>query len=273
MPTTEELFDYARLADASYIDLSTVLYWDPAAVATAAVSQERLPLKLAEDTFNLSGWEVVDYNDRDNTTTGFAATLFKGPGDKYVLGIRGTESIWEDLFKADLKEIGFLGLALSQSVSMVNYILRLTSASTNTNVLQLDLEYSLADTPPAAANGNHIGKKNAWLWLEPRATGATGLNAIPANTQIAVTGHSLGGHLAGLATRLFPNLFNQAVLFNAPGFNPGPASWVTSALSVTPIGAIFANMLPAQALTDAAMNMFNAVHTGSRRKLRQRRII
>jgi len=259
MPTTEELFDYARLADAAYIDLSKVLYWDPAAVAAAAVSQERLPLKLAEDTFTLSGWQVVAYDDLDNKTTGFASTLFKGPGEEYVLGIRGTESglgSWEDLFKADLKEIGFLGLALSQAVSMVNFVLRLTSSGTN--ILQLDLKYSTADTPPAASN--HIGTKNAWLWLEPRATGATGLNAIPANTQIDVTGHSLGGHLAGLATRLFPNLFDQAVLFNAPGFDPPTATWVKTALNVTPLGAIFSQQVlpPVQALTDEAMDMFRA---------------
>ncbi|HXF65554.1 MAG TPA: hypothetical protein VNK67_02490 [Burkholderiales bacterium] len=50
---------------------------------------------------------------------------------------------------------------------------------------------------------------------------APGLGLIGANERVTVTGHSLGGHLAALAARLFPQNVNPDIyLFNAPGFDP-----------------------------------------------------
>ena len=47
-----------------------------------------------------------------------------------------------------------------------------------------------------------------------------GLGLLTSTDQVTVTGHSLGGHLAALALRVFPGLFDQAVTFNAPGNDP-----------------------------------------------------
>ena len=47
---------------------------------------------------------------------------------------------------------------------------------------------------------------------------------------VTAVGHSLGGHLAALAVRLFPDLFAQAVTFNAPGFD----GVISDALTVSP---------------------------------------
>lgn len=57
------------------------------------------------------------------------------------------------------------------------------------------------------------------IWLEPTSR-KDGLGVLSAADEITVTGHSLGGHLAALALRLFPGLFDQGVTFNAAGFDP-----------------------------------------------------
>jgi hypothetical protein len=206
MQTIQQLFDYARLADASYVDLSNVTWLnDPVAVANDAVSEGRLPRYLADATFNTSasGWQVVGYDDSQNGASGFAATLFKNTEGKYVLAMRGTEAgaqqTFIDLLGADLKEIGFFGLALSQTVSMANFMLRLQGAQGANNVLQFELRSSTSSAAPAMGPnviGAPMGQAGAWFWLEPRRDGQ-GLGTLPAGTRIDVTGHSLGGHLAG----------------------------------------------------------------------------
>jgi RTX calcium-binding nonapeptide repeat (4 copies) len=265
MATLQQLFDYARLADASYIDLSTTSWQgNPDAVKNRGVEQSRLPEGLAVATFNTApgGWQVVGYDDSQNTTTGFAATLFKNTEGKYVLAVRGTESGLQqtaiDLFKSDLKEIGFFGLALSQTVSMVNFVLRLQAPENASNVMQFDLRTSTSNGAPTigpSVIGAPMGQPGAWFWLEPRTNGQ-GLGAIPAGTTIDVTGHSLGGHLAGLATRLFPGLVNDAVIFNSPGYDPATAGLVRLASSNTPLASILDLISPAQQLTDESMAMF-----------------
>jgi hypothetical protein len=71
--------------------------------------------------------EITNHNHWDNPTTGFAATVVRrasANGDEYVLAIRGTETEGDqlriDLVGADVEEIGFIGMALSQAVSLVN---------------------------------------------------------------------------------------------------------------------------------------------------------
>ena len=265
MQTIQQLFDYARLADAAYINLLDVAWLNnPDAVVNDAVAEGRLPRRLAEATFNTApnGWQVAGYDDSRNAIDGFAATLFKSTEGKYVLAMRGTEDsagqTTIDLWKSDIKEIGYIGLALSQTVSMVNLMLRLQGTQGATNVLQFDLRTSTASTAPAIgpnAIGAPLGQAGAWFWLEPRNDGQ-GLGALPAGAKIDVTGHSLGGHLAGLATRLLPQLVNEAVIFNAPGFDPATAGQVAAAASGTPLGALFGVLPPAQQLTDEAMDMF-----------------
>ena len=46
-----------------------------------------------------------------------------------------------------------------------------------------------------------------------------------------MTGHSLGGHLAALAARLFPELISDCYTYNAPGFDPNSANIVTTAVT------------------------------------------
>ena len=56
------------------------------------------------------------------------------------------------------------------------------------------------------------------------------MDLIGPNEQFTVTGHSLGGHLAALAARLFPQQIMKAYAFNAPGFDPELSSLILGAL-------------------------------------------
>jgi hypothetical protein len=137
---------------------------------------------LSRATFNTSttGWQVADYYDSENPTTGFAATLFKNTDSRYVLGVRGTETdngqAWIDLIKTDLGEIGFLGLALKQTVSMVNYILRAQGDVNSASVLQFTLRSSSGIAPPSGVQS--VGQAGSWYWLEG-TNNERGLGLIP----------------------------------------------------------------------------------------------
>ena len=133
MATIQDYYIYSVLANASYINLDNVQI-NPTNLVREA-SKERIPTTLARQLFDptlpenkgLSVWSIPnsDYY-YGNDGTGFAATLFE-KGNEKVLAIRGTEPFADyavDL-KADLAQIGFIGFALDQTVSMINYIQRL----------------------------------------------------------------------------------------------------------------------------------------------------
>ncbi len=172
------------------------------------------------------GWAVTDFHPNDST--GFAASLFAKEGtNEKVLAIRGTEPITfppTDLI-ADLHEIGEYGMAISQAVSMFNYIQCLKADKGMMAVPQLVLHIDLY--PPSS------GEFITASLLPPKfisvsvAYNGEGLGLIKPEDNLVVTGHSLGGHLAAAAYRMFPQLIDTAVTYNAPGFDPtvGMGGW------------------------------------------------
>jgi len=57
---------------------------------------------------------------------------------------------------------------------------------------------------------------------------ATGVGGIVPEEKVTVTGHSLGGHLAYMAARLFPEVVNaQVYVYNAAGYDPSTADFIT----------------------------------------------
>lgn len=244
MATTSDYFTYAKLATAAYVNLDGRLT-DGVTLASESDRQGRLPAALATLTFvkdqisNPDPWTIpkvknaTDPADNNRTGysgndgTGFAATLFERGGEK-VLAVRGTEpeggQFYKDLINADLGQIGFLGFALSQAVSMINFMLRLRAPADVKNVLQFDWKFSI--TRPLTLAAIPLGEGLAYFSLIPSNTGQ-GLGLIGDTEKITVTGHSLGGHLAALAARLFPGQVKEAYLFNAPGFDPTSSNVLT----------------------------------------------
>lgn len=146
MPTIAEYYEFAKLTTASYI------IFDDKSLNGESIAQEsnldnRLPTSLADKMFVQnpetnpgSVWTIPEGGYYGNDDTGFAATLFEKDGQK-VLAIRGTEGgggaldIYQDLLISGLAQIGFIGFALSQTVSMINYIQRLSNNRGQTTFL------------------------------------------------------------------------------------------------------------------------------------------
>jgi len=239
MPSPSSLgyYEYAKLASAAYIRLESEPTYAGGRVAFQANGQARLPLALANQTFNensseaiasgQSVWTIPNFGpDRNgyfgnDPLTGFAATLFEKDG-QHVLAIRGTEPTGDqrlyDVLIADLQQIGFMGVALDQAVSMVNLILRMREPQRNTSVLQFEWKHTVAPLAEGIPQVT-LSLGRGYIYLVPSYT-AKGLELIGPNEKIIVTGHSLGGHLAAFAARLFPSVVSEAYTYNAPGFDP-----------------------------------------------------
>ena len=140
-----DYYKYAQLSTAAYVRVG-ISSWDGATFVGLASSdeQDRLPSSIATDLFNPANadaqrWILAHYYGSDNTNdpiasadkSGFAASLFTRDtenGTERVLAIRGTEPKEDglvDLISADLGQIGVFGIALTQTISMVNLIQRL----------------------------------------------------------------------------------------------------------------------------------------------------
>ena len=208
---------------------------------------------LGQEIFIHQGWTIPSFYANDST--GFAANVFSKEGtNEKVLAIRGTEAglgyplqTITDLVAADLAEIGLAGLALNQAVSLFNYVQRLRADATDTQVVRVDLKISSLPgvLPSPVPDGVQsvsvtVSGITTYFWFDVHHD-AQGLGILAETDQLTVTGHSLGGHLAGLAARLFPDLFDQAVLFNAAGFDP-----LTSLKLTDQIVDLFGTVLSAQ---------------------------
>jgi Ca2+-binding RTX toxin-like protein len=233
--TSLDYYKYATLATAAYVRMGGRSL-DGATFANEAGSpdQARLPTSLGTSLFNPEDpaaprWQILSYYGSDarefsDDESGFAATLFQQDEEK-VLAIRGTEPGTDgavDLFSADLGQIGIFGIAVTQVVATANYLMRLTwKESALAPQVAVRISTSLPPSPSdyyVPVEG--IDSSTLYLVFSP-AERRERLDGIAEGEVVKLTGHSLGGHVAAMAAKLFPNLFDQDVtVFNSAGYDP-----------------------------------------------------
>ncbi|MCG8015397.1 MAG: hypothetical protein JAY97_04205 [Candidatus Thiodiazotropha sp. 'RUGA'] len=229
-------YSSALLSEASYANFQTAINPDGSfnegRVITALVNingvvdpDKGFSQAQAEDF--VRHWRVAHH--LPNTSTGFSATVFESldnPGE-FVFAMRGTEPTAQwgtDLTLADIADIGADGIALNQAIDLFNYYQRLTTPEDQ--LAHQFMLYEGTEPPPEGVEYLEYDDDRPFtetqyqylVTVEPMQ----GEYVIPdTTTTIDITGHSLGGHLALILSRLDPGRTGQVYTYNAPGFDTG----------------------------------------------------
>ncbi|MDO5693311.1 MAG: calcium-binding protein [Pseudomonadota bacterium] len=190
----------AVLADACYVHGLTP---DMKGDYLADALSKRLTLSLAKyvgDNFTV----VSQYTDHGSS--GFSVTVFKDNAGQTYVSMRGTEPAdWSRDFPPDINAYLGSGLAESQIVEMVNWYMR---AKTAANQPCDQYQYTIVDHLP---NGDPVyGYKVTSVTVAENG-------ALVGAGPLLVNGHSLGGHLATIFTRLFNSAVSHSSTFNGLG--------------------------------------------------------
>ena len=159
-------------------------------------------------------WEIPAGGYWDNDNYGFAATVYQRDHNgttETVLAIRGTEPDQQSLHDLAVSDlfIGGLGFAFDQAVSMVNAIEKMKVAKgVEASVTQFKFGRG-TDIPEGAkvvANAVQVHPDfPEYYWVQAYTETVTGSGLLAeSDTNLTVTGHSLGGHFATAFSRLFP---------------------------------------------------------------------
>jgi len=224
------LVHYVQLAEAAYAHLV-----DSAGALLSRADEVQQALQDVAQNMSFSSkqaknvvdnWHVL--SQQPNTVTGFSATLYSNKNNSrdVLISIRGTElhvELNRDI-GAGLGDIVLDGLAFDQLVDLYNYWQYLSAPQGGAYVAARWVDFdprrhALADVIMALPSAKLItiekGSSDVFFSGSDRALGS-GLAA--SATSVAVTGHSLGGHLAAAFTRLFPETGASAVVVNGAGF-------------------------------------------------------
>jgi RTX calcium-binding nonapeptide repeat (4 copies) len=145
----------------------------------------------------------------ENDPSGFSGTLFADTTGKVYVALRGTEGLFSDDFiLTDLGDIAFDGIAIDQAIAMFNWLQRLKGLG-GEQVVQYHFIEEFNDIETGELIPAH---------LATTVTAATG-ELHNSSAPLSVAGHSLGGHLAMILSRLAPGLIDSVYTYNAPGFD------------------------------------------------------
>ncbi|MBQ0713509.1 MAG: cadherin-like domain-containing protein [Porticoccus sp.] len=215
-----QYYDYALMMQAAY-GLFDPNDLEGDAVEVALQDEDSANLTLSQAQEFVARFNTVDHFANDNT--GFSATLFRDTenNNQAVLAIRGTEPsqfVGPD-GAADLEIINS-GIAFNQAISLYNYVNSLREG-TQKQVALKSID-GLAGVPPQGIDVLYSSPQGqgvvSYYYIEEVAP-IQGSGILADGEQIVVSGHSLGGHLAALASALFPDIVAEVYTYNAPGYD------------------------------------------------------
>jgi Ca2+-binding RTX toxin-like protein/pimeloyl-ACP methyl ester carboxylesterase len=231
-----ELKDFIELAQAAYAHLTEADYRKDEETADTLSTFLTAPngtFSEEQATLFTQRYSVLDQSEDTTASNGFSATVFQDKSDptRLVLSFRGTEFIGDklaDLIRTDIVGIGGSGYAIQQALGLYRYVRQLQTVAGQSVVYTEDETkkmYELSTGLPFSSL--YLPAYNLFK-ASLADDGDQGIDAgQPAGTalfqlgmEIDLAGHSLGGHLAMLAQRLFPAVFDDVVTVNAAGFYP-----------------------------------------------------
>jgi hypothetical protein len=169
MSTINETYINALLADAAYVRLhsGTEIDGPNTALLTGSALTTAIAARLTQPQadFITSNFEVL--NQELSAFGGFDAVVWRGKvgtpyAGKVYVSMRGTQGL-QDI--ADDGSLAFAGIPHQQIADMVNWWLRATASSSNTNVVQIKLKppttpldtITFERAAPATGTGNLTG--------------------------------------------------------------------------------------------------------------------
>ncbi|MDO8703728.1 MAG: calcium-binding protein [Sulfuricaulis sp.] len=202
MATITNYFEQAQLSLAAYaLNLLPGMSGQQNTAYVSALTAPTVGMSDAQARNFADTYTVVDqYTD---PLTGFSGTVFTKNGVNYF-ALRGTEGLFSfagvNDWLTNVTDVGTNGIAVTQGLAMFNWLQRLYGAP-NSAVVQ-------------------------YVYNPILGTIETFTGALPASgylsgslSPVSVTGHSLGGQLAMMLSRLAPGVINSVYAYNAPGFD------------------------------------------------------
>lgn len=208
MATITDYFVQAQLSMAAYAPgLQRGAFGSQNTDYVAALKFAGMSQKQAEEFANKY---TVVHQSPENDPSGFSATIFTDPSGRYYFAIRGSNGdplnpdFWKDWFSTNIGDVGLDGIAVKQGLALFNYLQRLLTPA---GQLAPQFEILPPDNNP---NTGYFGQSTA---------SGTGLGYLVNVSGLTVAGHSLGGHLAMIMSRLVPGMALSVYTYNAPGFD------------------------------------------------------